>query len=48
MLYVNPTALGRGSHLFGQIRRALQLELLETRTFNSGVVLMCYRPIYGA
>jgi len=46
MLYVNPTVLGQGTHLFGNLKSALDLKLLRTRSFGSGVVLKYYQPIY--
>jgi len=46
MLYVNPVVLGQGTHLFGELRGALQLKLLKTKIFGSGVVLNYYQPIY--
>jgi dihydrofolate reductase len=48
MLYVNPTVLGQGTHLFGNVQKALQLKLLKTKTFGSGAVLTYYQPIYDA
>ena len=41
---VIPTALGSGKHLFGSLRRPLDLRLVGTRTFPSGAVLMEYEP----
>jgi len=46
MLYVNPIVLGQGTRLFGDLRGALQLKLLKTKIFGSGVVLNYYQPIY--
>lgn len=45
MLYVNPTALGMGAHLFGQLKSPLQLKLLQAKTFGSGTVLTRYQPV---
>lgn len=42
---VNPVALGAGRSLLGGLDRALELELLQTRTFRSGNVLLTYRPL---
>lgn len=47
MLYVNPTVLGQGTSLFGELRAPLQLKLVKTRIFGSGVVLKYYQPIYA-
>jgi dihydrofolate reductase len=40
----NPVALGAGRSLFRSADRRLRLELLQTRTFRSGNVLLTYRP----
>jgi hypothetical protein len=45
-LYVNPIILGQGTRLFGDLQGALQLKLLKTKIFGSGVVLDYYQPIY--
>lgn len=42
---VNPVALGGGRSLLGGLEGALELELLQTRTFRSGNVLLTYRPL---
>ena len=39
-LYVHPVLVGRGKPLFPQSDRWKELRLLETRTFESGVVLL--------
>ena len=41
---VNPIVLGGGRSLFRTTRDRLRLELLQTRTFRSGNVLLTYRP----
>ncbi|TDD42898.1 dihydrofolate reductase family protein [Saccharopolyspora elongata] len=41
-LFVFPVAVGHGAHLFDSAR--VDLELLETRPFTSGVVLLRYAP----
>jgi dihydrofolate reductase len=41
---VNPVGLGAGRSLFRSADRRLRLELLQTRTFRSGNVLLTYRP----
>jgi dihydrofolate reductase len=41
---VNPIVLGGGRSLFRTTRDRLRLELLQTRTFSSGNVLLTYRP----
>src|SRR4051794_28903904 len=42
-LYVNPVVLGRGRPLFPTAEASRQLELVETRAFGNGVVLLRYR-----
>jgi dihydrofolate reductase len=42
---VDPVVLGDGMPIFKNIRRQLELKLESTRTFKSGVVLLCYQPI---
>jgi dihydrofolate reductase len=41
---VNPVAIGDGKSLFRSIDHQLRLRLLQTRTFNSGNVLLTYQP----
>jgi dihydrofolate reductase len=41
---VNPVVLGAGRTMFDGIRKPLHLRLTKTRTFRSGVVLLCYQP----
>lgn len=43
-IMVNPVVLGGGKRLFDGVRDKLNLKLLETRTFKSGNVLLCYKP----
>lgn len=43
ILLVRPIAIGRGKALFGQISEQLQLELISTGVFKSGVVKHHYR-----
>jgi dihydrofolate reductase len=42
-ILVLPTVLGRGKALFGDIKENLNLKLLSTRVFESGVVMHHYR-----
>ncbi len=46
-LLVNPVILGRGKPLFKDITDRINLSLLETRTFDSGVALLRYQPMKG-
>lgn len=42
---VDPVALGDGTPIFKNIKLKLDLKLTATRTFKSGVVLLCYQPM---
>ncbi len=41
-LYVHPVLLGGGKPMFPQLRDRINLKLIETRTFGSGVILLKY------
>ena len=41
-LYVNPVILGNGKSMFQQLQSKVDLKLIETRVFSSGVVLLRY------
>jgi len=43
-LMVFPVVLGSGMRLFPEARDAMSLELVDTQTFDSGVVVLTYRP----
>lgn len=43
-LYVQPVVLGGGTPMFPSLDNKFNLRLVETRTFGSGVVFLCYRP----
>lgn len=43
-IIVNPIILGRGTPLFQGITDPLRLKLIQSRTFRSGNVLLCYQP----
>jgi dihydrofolate reductase len=43
-LSVQPIILGRGTPFFPQLERPIQLRLIETRRFTSGVVYLRYQP----
>ena len=43
-LLVYPVVLGSGKHLFRNGSDRKVLRLVKTKTFNSGVVLLCYEP----
>jgi dihydrofolate reductase len=42
-LYVHPVAIGRGKALFQSCDAKINLRLVETRTFDNGVVLLRYQ-----
>jgi dihydrofolate reductase len=42
-LYVNPVVLGGGKRLFPALEEKIDLKLVETRTFQSGVIFLCYQ-----
>jgi dihydrofolate reductase len=44
-ILVNPIALGVGKSLFTGLQKRQHLELLKTRTFKSGNVLLYYKPV---
>ena len=43
-LFVNPVILGGGMPFFPPIDKQINLRLIETRTFGSGVIYLCYQP----
>jgi dihydrofolate reductase len=43
-IMVDPVAIGAGTPIFSGIKRQLDLKLISTRTFRSGVVLLNYEP----
>ncbi len=44
-IMVDPVATGNGTTIFKGIKHNLNLKLIATRTFRSGVVLLSYRPV---
>lgn len=44
-LIVNPILLGSGKAMFTGLKNRVNLKLLNTRTFNSGNVLLYYQPV---
>lgn len=47
-IMVDPVVLGDGTPIFKNIKHKLDLKLTRTRTFKSGVVLLCYQPVERA
>ena len=41
---LDPVAIGNGTPVFSTIKNNLELELITTKTFKSGVILLSYRP----
>ena len=46
-LYLHPLILGAGKPMFGHLQYKINLQLLESRTFSSGVVLLRYQSARG-
>lgn len=44
-LFVNPVVLGSGTHMFAELNDTINLQLLETRRFQSGVVYLRYQRV---
>jgi dihydrofolate reductase len=44
-IMVDPVAFGNGTSIFGGMDRKLDLKLVSTRAFRSGVVLLTYQPV---
>ena len=42
LLMIDPVAIPRGTSIFDNLQKSLQLQLSESRTFNSGVILLTY------
>ena len=42
-LLVQPVIIGKGRRLFESLRNRISLKLVDTKTFNSGVVVLHYR-----
>jgi dihydrofolate reductase len=43
-IFINPVVLGDGHPLFKDIKKPLELHLVNTRVFNNGLVLLVYQP----
>jgi dihydrofolate reductase len=44
-LWVHPVVSGKGISFFTKLQGTCHLKLLKTKTFNSGVVLLQYKPL---
>ena len=47
-LYIHPAILGAGKPMFGRLYKKINLQLIETHMFGSGVVLLKYKPVNDA
>lgn len=47
-IMVDPVALGDGTPIFKNIKHKLDLKLISTKSFKSGVVLLSYQPVEKA
>ncbi|WP_411824582.1 dihydrofolate reductase family protein [Leptospira sp. 'Mane'] len=43
-IFVNPVLLGKGKPLFQGLKTKINLELTQTRTLKSGLVMLYYKP----
>lgn len=43
-LFVNPVALGKGMTIFDRLDEKFDLSLVSSRTFESGIIALCYEP----
>lgn len=44
-LIINPTIIGKGTSIFQDLDFKMNLELIASRVFNSGTVLVSYKPV---
>jgi dihydrofolate reductase len=42
---INPVLLAKGKTLFTGLDKQVQLQLMQTRTFRNGNVLLIYKPL---
>ena len=42
---INPVILGQGHALFANVHKKINLELLASKIFESGNILLCYQPV---
>ena len=43
-LFINPTLLGHGMTIFKSLEDKLNLQLIESKGFECGIVVLCYEP----
>ena len=41
---IDPVALGEGTPIFGGLQQKLDLELINSKVFDSGIILVTYKP----
>ncbi|MCO4292530.1 dihydrofolate reductase family protein [Solitalea sp. MAHUQ-68] len=44
-IMIDPVAIGNGIPIFNNVKHQLDLKLIDTKTFKSGVVMLTYQPI---
>ena len=44
-LMIDPVAIAAGTPIFNGLKHSLDLKLISTRTFSSGVILLIYHPV---
>ncbi len=44
LVMIDPVAIGSGTPIFNGLQHTLNLKLIDSRVFNSGVVLLTYKP----
>jgi dihydrofolate reductase len=43
-LFINPVAIGKGMSIYNSLVSRLKLQLVQARSFECGIVLLCYKP----
>jgi dihydrofolate reductase len=43
-LFINPVAIGKGLSIFNHLDSRLSLQLVQARSFECGIVVLCYKP----
>ncbi len=44
-IFINPVVLGQGQPLFQGLKNRLHLKLVNSKVFNTGLVLLIYQPV---
>jgi dihydrofolate reductase len=45
---VDPVVIGKGTTIFQNMKHRLNLKLVRTKTFDSGIILLSYTPADNA